>query len=220
MIINTNFAKRIVLDTDTIEWQATGVDGVTIKPLAVQDGVLGHLTAMIRYQDGSVYTRKEYSKGEELLVLAGTFCTNSGDYPTGTYYRNPSSNMQMPFFQRGCVVFAKLNQIHSNDGQKVIKDVNTEEWIDSENGVKLQFLCDFEQERTLLIKWSESYSHIGEINLKGRGAEFFILSGELVDEMGHYPAGTWLRTPGIPFHNARVTNETIAFVKYGHLPVD
>lgn len=216
-MINMDFTKRLVLDTNTVDWQQTGIDGVTIKPLAIQDDILGHLTAMIRYNDESIYTRKERSKGEELLVLAGTFSANTGDYPTGTYYRNPRSVMQMPFSQRGCIVFAKLNQVSPNDEQKVVKDVYTGDWIDSENGVKMQLLCHYEQEQTLMVKWPKGYSHAGESNI--RGAEVFIISGELIDDLGSYKAGTWLRTAGAPFFNARADKETVAFVKYGHLPL-
>ena len=217
-MINMDFTKRVVVDTNTISWQETGVDGVKIKPLTIQDDELGHLTAMLRYSDQAVYTRKERSKGEELLVLAGTFSAGSGDYPTGTYYRNPRSTMQMPFSQRGCIVFAKLNQIRSNDEKRVVKDVYTGKWVDSENGVKMQLLSHHENEQTLMVKWPKGYFHVGESNIQG--AEVFVISGELIDDLGRYSAGTWLRASGVPFFNARTDKETVAFLKYGHLPIN
>lgn len=214
-MINMDFTKRVVLDTNVVDWQKTGVNGITIKPLAIQDDDLGHLTAMIRYNDKSVYTRKERSNGEELLVLAGTFSTHSGDYPTGTYYRNPRDILQLPFSQHGCIVFAKLNQIHPEDNQKIAKNVCTDAWVDSKYSAKMQFLSQHGTEQTLMVKWPKGYAYKGEGNVGG--TEIFVISGELHDDTNCYSAGTWLRTMGAPFSNGKVKEEMVALVKYGHL---
>ena len=49
------------------------------------------------------------------------------------------------------------------------------------------------------------------------GEEIFVLSGEFIDEHGRYPKGTWLRSPHLSEHFPYVEQETIIFVKTGHL---
>ena len=51
------------------------------------------------------------------------------------------------------------------------------------------------------------------------GEEILVLSGEFIDEHGRYPAGTWLRSPHLSQHTPYVEQETIIYVKTGHLPV-
>ncbi|MEE3130258.1 MAG: cupin domain-containing protein, partial [Pseudomonadota bacterium] len=51
------------------------------------------------------------------------------------------------------------------------------------------------------------------------GEEIFVLSGTFKDEHGAYPKGTWLRNPHMSQHHPYVDEETIIWVKTGHLPV-
>ena len=51
------------------------------------------------------------------------------------------------------------------------------------------------------------------------GEEIFVLEGVFSDEHGDYPAGTWLRSPHMSMHTPLVEQETIIYVKTGHLPV-
>lgn len=75
----------------------------------------------------------------------------------------------------------------------------------------------FAVERVALMKWpagehSQRHYHLG-------GEEIFVLSGELNDEHGTYPRGTWLRSPHMSEHCPYVKRETVIWVKTGHLPV-
>ena len=49
------------------------------------------------------------------------------------------------------------------------------------------------------------------------GEEIFVLTGEFIDEHARYPAGTWMRSPHLSAHCPYVEQETIIFVKTGHL---
>ena len=46
-------------------------------------------TSLVSYAPGSHFERHIHDGGEEILVLEGTFSDEQGDYPTGTYLRNP-----------------------------------------------------------------------------------------------------------------------------------
>ncbi|NMU83859.1 cupin, partial [Vibrio parahaemolyticus] len=51
------------------------------------------------------------------------------------------------------------------------------------------------------------------------GEEIFVLSGEFRDELGTYPALSWIRSPHMSEHFPFVEQETIIWVKTGHLPL-
>jgi anti-sigma factor ChrR (cupin superfamily) len=56
------------------------------------------------------------------------------------------------------------------------------------------------------------HSHFG-------GEEIFVLSGQFQDEHGVYPEGCWIRSPHMSKHFPFVLEETIIWVKTGHLPL-
>jgi anti-sigma factor ChrR (cupin superfamily) len=76
-------------------------------------------------------------------------------------------------------------------------------------------LHEHENEHVALVHWPDGerfqhHTHVG-------GEEIFVLSGELIDEHGRYPAGTWIRSPHMSTHNPWVEQETVLWVKTGHL---
>jgi len=44
-----------------------------------------------------------------------------------------------------------------------------------------------------------------------------VLSGAMLDEYGRYPAGTWLRNPHNSEHCPYVEEETVIWIKTGHI---
>jgi anti-sigma factor ChrR (cupin superfamily) len=70
-------------------------------------------------------------------------------------------------------------------------------------------------ESTALVFWPagatfQLHTHFG-------GEEIFVISGELIDEFGHYTGGTWLRNPHASQHNPYALVDTLIWVKTGHL---
>ena len=53
--------------------------------------------------------------GEEFLVLEGVFQDEHGDYPAGSYVRNPPTTRHTPGSEPGCVIFVKLWQFDPGD---------------------------------------------------------------------------------------------------------
>ena len=49
------------------------------------------------------------------------------------------------------------------------------------------------------------------------GEEIFVLSGELQDEYGVYPPGTWIRNPHNSEHCPFCEQDTVIWIKTGHL---
>ena len=138
-----------------------------------------------------------------------------GDYPAGTYFRNPEGFRHAPFSEEGCVLLVKLHQFQSGDDAHVVIDTRATPWSPGHGGLKVMGLHEYGGEHVALVHWPigehfQRHTHVG-------GEEIFVLSGEFIDEHGRYPAGTWIRSPHLSVHEPWVERETVLWVKTGHL---
>lgn len=217
-MINMNLSQRVVIETDRMEWDRSPASGVWRKPLEREDKESGHTSSVVRYAAGAGFPEHPHPLGEEILVLEGVFSDESGDYGPGTYLRNPPGSRHQPFSKEGCTIFVKLNQFDVRDLQVVRLDTHTQPWQPGIGGLEVMPLHSFEHEHVALVKWPakerfQMHRHFG-------GEEIFVLSGAFCDEHGVYPAGTWIRSPHGSTHCPFVEEETLIWVKTGHLPLD
>lgn len=216
-MLNMNFAERIVIDTESMSWLASPARGVWRKPLEREEAESGHTTSIVRYEAGSQFKTHPHPMGEEILVLDGVFSDQYGDYPAGTYIRNPPGSSHAPFSKQGCTILVKLNQFDTRDSATVRIDTSKQQWLAGQGGLEVMPLHNFEHEHVALVKWPvgerfQPHKHFG-------GEEIFVLSGEFRDEHGHYPQGSWIRSPHMSEHFPFVEQQTIIWVKTGHLPL-
>ncbi len=216
-MINMNFEQRVVIETQKQPWLPSPAPGVQRKPLERQEAESGHTTSIVKYQPGSAFKSHNHPFGEEIFVLEGVFSDEAGDYPAGTYIRNPPGSSHTPFSQQGCTLFVKLNQFAQDDLASVRVDTASQSWQPGIGGLMVMPLHQFEHEHIALVKWPAGehfrpHSHFG-------GEEILVISGEFRDEYGSYPSGTWLRSPHLSEHNPYVEQETLIWVKTGHLLV-
>jgi len=209
------FEKRVVVDTCHQDWVASPRAGVWRKPLAREEAERGHATSIVRYDPGSSFSRHDHPLGEEILVLHGIFSDETGDYPAGTYFRNPEGYLHAPFSKEGCQILVKLHQFQHGDNSRVCIDTHSAEWQLGNGNLEVLPLHDFEGESVALVRWPagerfQSHVHAG-------GEEIYVISGEFIDEHGRYPAGTWIRSPHMSRHNPTVEEDTVIWVKVGHL---
>ncbi len=214
-MINMNFERRVVIDTNVEEWLASPLSGVWRKPLAREDAERGHATSLVRYDAGASFSFHEHPLGEEILVLSGTFSDETGDYPAGSYFRNPEGFSHAPFSTYGCVLLVKLHQFKPGDDQHICIDTNSAQWSPGIGGLQIMPLHSFEGESTALVRWPagekfQPHRHWG-------GEEIYVIKGEFIDEHGRYPQGSWIRSPHLSLHAPYVEQETIILVKTGHL---
>jgi len=216
-MLNMDFNERVVIDTETMPWLPSPMPGVERKPLERESAESGHATSIVRYAAGARFSTHGHPRGEEIFVLDGIFSDDSGDYPAGSYIRNPAGSAHAPYSEAGCTAFVKLGQFADGDTESVRIDTNTAEWLPGQGGLMVMPLHAFEGEHTALVKWPENerfapHRHFG-------GEEILVLSGTFIDEHGQYPARTWLRNPHLSQHFPYVEEETIILVKVGHLPI-
>ncbi len=216
-MLNMNFNQRVVINTTEQAWQASPSKTVWRKPLEREAQESGHTTSVVKYDAGASFNQHSHPLGEEILVLEGVFSDEHGDYPTGTYIRNPPGSKHSPFSREGCVILVKLNQFNSADLEEVRIDTTSTPWLPGQGGLQVMPLHNFEHEHVALVKWP-----VGEVFKPHRhfgGEEIFVLSGTFKDEHGSYEKGSWLRNPHMSQHHPYVDEETVIWVKTGHLPV-
>ncbi len=216
-MLNMNFNQRVVINTTEQAWQASPSKTVWRKPLEREAQESGHTTSVVKYDAGASFNQHSHPLGEEILVLEGVFSDERGDYPAGTYIRNPPGSKHSPFSREGCVILVKLNQFNSADLEEVRIDTTSTPWLPGQGGLQVMPLHNFEHEHVALVKWP-----VGEVFKPHRhfgGEEIFVLSGTFKDEHGSYEKGSWLRNPHLSQHHPYVDEETVIWVKTGHLPV-
>ena len=214
-MLNMDFAQRVVIATATMAWQPSPAQGVSRKPLAREDAESGHATSIVRYEPGSRFSRHSHPLGEEILVLEGVFSDEMGDYGAGTYLRNPPGSSHAPFSEPGCVLLVKLHQMDPLDQAVVRVDTQRQPWLPGQGGLEVMPLHQFGHEQVALVKWPAGEQFVPHRHFGGE--EILVISGTFCDEHGAYPAGTWIRSPHLSQHHPYVEEETVIWVKTGHL---
>lgn len=214
-MLNMDFSQRVVIDTRGQTWTASPQAGVWRKPLAREDAERGHATSIVKFDAGSRFKRHDHPLGEEILVLDGVFSDASGDYPAGSYFRNPRGYQHAPYSDPGCVILVKLHQFQPDDTIRVCIDTNATPWRPGHSGLQVMPLHHWKDEQVALVQWPAgsqfpTHRHQG-------GEEIYVIRGELIDEHGRYPAGTWLRNPPNSQHQRHVETDTLVWIKVGHL---
>lgn len=216
--LNLDMSERVVINVSAMDWLSSPAAGVMRKPLARAGKEHGHATSVVRYEAGARFNTHSHPGGEEILVLDGVFSDENGDYGPGTYIRNPPGSSHAPFSRDGCTLFVKLHQFAPDDLTEVRVDTHNGRWLPGNGGLQVMPLHHFEHEHVALVKWPagevfQPHVHFG-------GEEILVLSGVFQDEAGQYPALSWLRSPHMSRHHPFVEEETVIWVKTGHLPVE
>ena len=216
MLVNANFDERIVIDTLKSDWVHSPVPGVERNMLDRLGAEDARATSLVRYAAGTTFTPHEHPLGEEFLVLSGVFSDEHGDYPAGTYVRNPPGSRHTAYSEQGCELFVKVRQFNELDRDRVVIDTRSAMFRQGlVPGLQVLPLHEFGTEHAALVRWApgtkfQPHRHWG-------GEEIFVLEGIFSDEHGDYHAGTWLRSPHMSIHNPFSDPGCLIYVKVGHL---
>ncbi len=214
--INADFARRAVGSLDKAAWVASPARGVSRIMLDRVGDEVARATSFVRYAPGSRFDRHVHDLGEEFLVLEGVFSDEQGDYPAGTYVRNPPGSHHAPRSETGCVLFVKLRQFARDDLARVVVDTTTAQWLPGRvPGLAVLPLHAHGEEHVALVDWSPGARFPRHVHPGGE--EILVLDGELQDGEGRYPRGTWLRNPPGSTHAPEAPDGALIYVKTGHL---
>ena len=119
MRLNADFSERIVIRPENYEWVPSPMPGVERMMLDRIGDEVARATSLVRYAANSSFPAHEHGGGEEILVLSGTFSDTSGDFPAGSYVRNPVGTSHTPHVGGdGATIFVKLHQFDPDDQEQ------------------------------------------------------------------------------------------------------
>ena len=216
MQLRSDWSDRVVVDSAAMDWADSPADGVQRKMLERDGEEVARATSIVRYAPGSRFPRHVHAMGEELFVLEGEFCDDSGRFGPGSYIRNPPGSAHAPWSDTGCVLFVKLRYFDPIDQARVVVHTRDEPWLPGlVPGLQVMPLHDFRTQHTALVRWVPGtyfnpHRHYG-------GEEILVVDGTFEDEHGRYPAGSWIRSPHLSQHQPFSREGCIILVKTGHL---
>ena len=215
VLVNADFDDRIVIATDTLAWVPSPQVGVERRMLDRIGGEVARATSLVRYAPGSEFSVHGHALGEEFLVLDGVFSDEHGDYPAGTYVRNPPGSRHTPRTGPGCTIFVKLRQMPPTETARVVCDTGTMRWLPVAPGLSRIGLHAAGEENVALERLAAG-AVLTEDEQTG-GEEIFVLSGTLADDEGVYGSATWIRNPAGHRRVLRSQPGATYWVKRGHL---
>ena len=216
MKLHADLSQRVVVESESLDWLDSPMVGVQRRMLERDGEEVARATSVVRYAPDSHFSAHTHGGGEEFLVLEGIFSDEYGDYPAGTYIRNPVGSTHTPFSKEGCTILVKLWQMHPEDQQRVAIATKESPWANGLlKGLQVMPLHSYGTENVALVKWDagtyfQPHMHLG-------GEEIFVVDGVFEDEFGAYPKGTWLRNPSGSRHMPFSKSGCLIYVKVGHL---
>lgn len=213
--LHADFDRRALARAADAQWTPSPGSGVERRMLERIGGEVARSTSVVRYAPGAAFSAHLHAGGEEFLVLDGVFSDEGGDFPAGTYVRNPPGSRHAPRSQPGCTIFVKLWQMHPQDRASLRLDTGTHPWIASGAALSRMPLYAGRGESVELQRWSPG-AELGEIAAVG-GREIFMLEGGFADEDGEYETGDWLRLPPGAWHTPRTATGCMLYLRTGHL---
>src|SRR5690606_27648587 len=150
-------------------------------------------TSLVRYAPGSRFSAHTHDGGEEFYVLEGVFQDERGDYPAGTYVRNPPTSRHTPGSAEGCLILVKLWQFDPADRHEVVVDTRGRAPIPAGRpGVSVVPLHDDAREHVRIEHWSPG----AKIELRDHGGlEALVLDGSFREADEEFTYQSWLRLP-------------------------
>lgn len=215
MELNSDFSSRVVVHSDQLEWQASPMKGVDRRMLDRIGGEVARATTIVRFAPGSHFSAHTHAGGEEFIVLEGVFQDEHGDYPAGTYVRNPPTTSHTPGSEPGCTIFVKLWQFDMQDRNQFRKNM-ADELPTPVNGVATAVLHKDTQE---VVTYSHLEPRASFASDAAGGIELLVIEGTItVGKDVLHPTG-WLRLPEGEKLSATAGPEGAKiWMKSGHLP--
>src|SRR5262250_3681264 len=124
MEINADFSKRAAVHAARLPWIPSPIAGIDRRMLDRIGDEVARATSIVRYAPGSRFSAHTHAGGEEFIVLDGVFQDEHGDFPRGSYVRNPPTSSHTPSSEAGCTIFVKLWQFDPDDRKHVRRETD------------------------------------------------------------------------------------------------
>jgi len=217
MNLNSDFNARAVVHAAQLDWTPSPIPGVDRRMLDRIGDEVARATSVVRYAPHSRFSAHTHGGGEEFLVLDGVFQDEHGDYPTGTYVRNPPTSRHIPGSEPGCTLFVKLWQFDPDDRKPVRIDTARLSLAPAPDcrGAEFAVLYESPLELVLLERWEPGINVA--VPLPG-GIELLVLDGSFIESGDEFTQLSWLRLPaGARLIATAGSRGCKLWVKSGHL---
>jgi hypothetical protein len=217
MHLNADFTRRASVHAARLHWIASPMPGVHRRMLDRVGDEVARATSIVRYAPASHFSPHVHGGGEEFLVLDGVFQDEHGDYPAGSYVRNPPTSRHTPGSADGCTLFVKLWQFDPADRTEVRFETAGRTFVPAVGRPAVSVLPLFEDsvEQVRLEEWAPgSQVRIAVPN----GLELLVLSGSFEEQAERFVEQSWLRLPpGATFAGVAGSAGCRVWAKSGHL---
>ncbi len=215
MEINADFSTRVVVHSDQLAWQPSPMKGVDRRMLDRMGEEVARATSIVRYAPGSQFSAHTHTGGEEFIVLEGVFQDEHGDFPQGTYVRNPPTTSHTPGSEAGCTIFVKLWQFDMEDRTQFRKSM-ADELGAPVDGVATTTLHSDDRE---IVTYSSLDANAVMASDAAGGIELLVLAGTLSVGNDRLCKYAWLRLPeGQTLRATAGPDGAKIWMKSGHLP--
>ncbi len=217
MKINADFDKRVVVHSEQMDWLDSPISGVSRRPLDRVGDEVARATTIVRYAPNSRFSPHVHTGGEEFIVLEGVFQDEHGDFPVGSYIRNPPQSKHQPGSDDGCVIFVKLWQFELEDRIHVRLNTHFMQAIPhkAHSGIAVTPLYQDDVEEVANLDFDANASV--QLTMVD-GAEVFVLEGELTEGTDKLVKHSWLRIPAGGDLDIRAGSKGAKiWIKQGHL---
>jgi ChrR Cupin-like domain len=194
MNLNADFGARAAVHAARLDWTPSPIPGVDRRMLDRIGDEVARATSIVRYAPHSQFSPHTHGGGEEFLVLDGVFQDEHGDYPAGTYVRNPPATNHTPGSEPGCTLFVKLWQFDPDDRTQLRIDTSARSLAPAPDlpGVEFAVLYESAWELVLLERWAPGISIA--VPIPG-GIELLVLDGGFTEGGEEFAQYSWLRLP-------------------------
>ena len=217
MQLNTDLSIPALVRAGRMGWVSSPAQGGDRRMLFRVGAEKARATSIVRYAPGSRFARHLHPGGEEFLVLEGTFQDERGDYPAGSYVRNPPVSGHAPGSEGGCIIFVHLWQFPPEDGVHVVVPPEGGAMAETRPGVaRARLLFESAEERVMIEDWQAG----AMVELpNARGLQLLMLSGSAVWGAEALERWSWLRLPaGTPLRAAVGPEGARVWYKSASLP--
>lgn len=215
--LNADFNARATAHGSQLPWKASPMKGVDRRMIERIGDEVARATTIVRYAPGSQFSAHVHTGGEEFIVLDGVFQDEHGDFPAGTYVRNPPTSSHTPASEDGCTIMVKLWQFDSEDRSHVVSDLNKMKplAVKDRDHVGVIPLFNDGREDVRVEHWDAG----AEISLSPQGGiEIFVLRGGFSEGGEDFAQESWLRLPqGAGLNVQTGADGAVVWIKEGHL---
>ncbi len=215
MELNADFTQRVLIHSHDIPWKASPMPGVDRRMLDRIGDEVARATSIVRYAPGSKFSAHTHTGGEEFIVLSGVFQDEHGDYPAGTYVRNPPTTSHTPGAEEGCTIFVKLWQFDADDRNQFRMDMD-QALVSANDGVSAKTLHSDARETVRFVALDPGATMA---EMPHGGAEILMIAGDAIEAGETLGEGAWLRLPIDAALKITAGDRGAKFwIKTGHLP--